>query len=139
MKGVRSLLVIKNYEVITKKLNSLGPWTYKEIVGIDYGIDIDYEDNYSTTLNLFFLVSVIKTGQRFKLKVRYHNVSDLSLRKVTNLYLTRNLIVHDNKELGWESNQRYHVHDDSGYGENDGYNFIDFYCSSIEAISLDEF
>lgn len=32
-----------------------------------------------------------------------------------------------------------YVHEDSGYGENDGYNFIEFYCSSIEAISLEEF
>ncbi|KWX81132.1 hypothetical protein AMQ84_00995 [Paenibacillus riograndensis] len=132
-------MTIKNHEIITEKLNILGSWIYKEIVGIDYNIDIDYEDNYTTMLNLFFFVSVIETGQRFKLKVRYHNVSELTLRKVTNLYLTRSLIVHDNKELGWDSNQRYHVHDDSGYGENDGYNFIDFYCSSIEAISLEEF
>ncbi|MCE3199837.1 hypothetical protein [Paenibacillus sonchi] len=133
------MLFIKNHEIITEKLNTLGSWIYKEIVGIDYNIDIDYEDNYTTMLNLFFFVSVIETGQRFKMKVRYHNVSELTLRKVTNLYLTRSLIVHDNKELGWDSNQRYHVHDDSGYGENDGYNFIDFYCSSIEAISLEEF
>ncbi|CAH8713334.1 hypothetical protein M5W83_26665 [Paenibacillus thiaminolyticus] len=132
-------MVIENYELITGKLNVLGSWIYKEIVGIDYNIDIDYEDNYTTTLNILFFVSVIETGQRFKLLVRYHNVSDLNLRKVTNLYLTRGLIIHDNKELGWDITQRYHVHDDSGYGEDDGYNFIDFYCSSIEAISLDEF
>ncbi|ANS77223.1 hypothetical protein AWM70_12525 [Paenibacillus yonginensis] len=112
---------------------------FKEIVGIDYTVDIDFEDNYTTSLTLSFLVLVIETGHRFKMKIRYLNVSDFSVRKMTNLYLTRSLIIHDRKELGWEMNQRYHVHDDSGYGENDGYNFIEFYCSSMEAVSLEEF
>ncbi|MFM9278478.1 hypothetical protein [Paenibacillus jiagnxiensis] len=133
------LTAIKNYDTITDKLNALGSWTYKEIIGIDYDVDIDFEDNYTTVLTLSFFVSVIETGRRFKIKIRYANVSDFSVRKITNLYLTRSLIVHDKEELGWDTNQRYHVHDDSGYGENDGYNFIEFYCSSIEAISLEEF
>jgi hypothetical protein len=108
-------------------------------VGIDYAMDIVFEDSYTTSLTLSFHVSVIETNQRFKMKIRYFNVSDLSVRKITNLYLTRSLIVHDKKELGWDRSQRYHVHDDSGYGEKDGYNFIEFYCSSMEAISLEEF
>ncbi len=139
MREERFLIFIKNYETVTDKLNALGSWTYKEIVGIDYAMDIDFEDNYTTSLTLSFHVSVIETNQRFKMKIRYFNVSDLSVRKITNLYLTRSLIVHDKKELGWDRSQRYHVHDDSGYGENDGYNFIEFYCSSMEAISLEEF
>ncbi|WCT58067.1 hypothetical protein PQ456_03395 [Paenibacillus kyungheensis] len=130
---------MKNYHIVTKKLNALGSWAYEGIIGINYDVDIDFEDSYFTILHLYFHVSVIKTRQRFKLKVRYNNVSDLSLRKVTNLYLTDSLIIHDKKELGWDTSQRYHVHDDSGYGENDGYNFIEFYCSSIEVISLEEF
>ncbi len=133
------LTAIKNYNTITDKLNALGSWTYEEIIRIDYDVDIDFEDIYTTVLTLSFFVSVIETGQRFKMKIRYANVSDFSVRKITNLYLTRSLIVHDKEELGWDTNQRYHVHDDSGYGENDGYNFIEFYCSSIEAISLEEF
>lgn len=139
MREERFLIVIKNYETITDKLNALGSWAYKEIVGINYAMDTDFEDNYTTSLTLSFHVSVIETNQRFKMKIRYFNVSDLSVRKITNLYLTRSLIVHDKKELGWDTSQRYHVHDDSGYGENDGYNFIEFYCSSMEAISLEEF
>ncbi|WP_322925068.1 hypothetical protein [Paenibacillus campi] len=130
---------IKNYHVVTEKLNALGFWAYEEIIGINYDVKIDFEDNYATVLYLYFHVSVIQTRQRFKLKVRYNNVSNFSLRKVTNLYLTDSLIIHDKKELGWDTSQRYHVHDDSGYGENDGYNFIEFYCSSIEALSLEEF
>lgn len=133
------MTAIKNYNTITDKLNALGSWTYREIIGIDYGVDIDFEDNYTTVLTLSFFVSVIETGRRFKIKIRYDNVSNFSVRKITNLYLTRSLIVNDKEGLGWDTNQRYHVHDDSGYGENDGYNFIEFYCSSIEAVSLEEF
>ncbi|ULO07117.1 hypothetical protein H1230_29970 [Paenibacillus sp. 19GGS1-52] len=132
-------MVIKNYETITDKLSALGSWTYKEIIAIDYAVNIDVEENYTTLLTLSFLVLVIETGQRFKLKMSYSNVSELSVRKITNLYLTRSLIVHDKNELGWDPSQRFHVHDDSGYGENDGYNFIEFYCVSIEAVSLEEF
>ncbi|RJX41643.1 hypothetical protein D3P09_06700 [Paenibacillus pinisoli] len=130
---------INNYNIFTERLNVLGSWSYEEIVGIKYDIDIDYEGNYITTIDLVFFLSVIKTKQRFRLKVRYHNVSELSLRQVTNLYLTDSLIIHDKSEQGWDLNQRYHVHDDSGYGDNDGYNFINFHCSSIEAITLEEF
>ncbi|MBW7476084.1 hypothetical protein K0T92_15165 [Paenibacillus oenotherae] len=133
--------VIKNYELMTDKLNALGSWSYEGIVGIEYDIDIDGMDGLTTTLELTFFVSLslIKSNRRFKLKIRYYNVSDLTLRKVTNLYLTDNLIIHDKNEIGWESSKRYHVHDDSGYGENDGFNFIDFYCSSIEAVSVEDF
>lgn len=130
---------IKNYQNMIDKLGCLGPWAYEEIVEIKYNIEQDYEDNYITVLDLTFKVEVIKTRQCFKLKKRYYNVSNFSLEKVTNLYLTNSLIIHDKKELGWDSDKRYHVHDDSGYGENDGYNFIEFYCSSIEALSLEEF
>ncbi len=129
---------IKNFDNITKNLNALGGWIFKEVIGIDYVVDYDYEENCIALLILSFHVQVINTGQRFKLKIKYFNVSELSIRKITNLYLTRSLIVHDKKELGWETSQRYHVHDDSGYGEYDGYNFIEFYCSSIEAVSLEE-
>lgn len=102
-------------------------------------MNIDLEDNYTTTLTISFFVSVIETDQRFNMKIRYFNVSELSLIKITNIYLPRSLIIHDKKELGWDRSQRYHVHGDSGYGENEGYNFIEFYCSSMEAISLEEF
>ncbi|WP_411349026.1 hypothetical protein [Paenibacillus sp. WLX2291] len=133
------MIDIKNYKALTAELNALGWWTFKEIVEMHYEVDIDFEDNHTTTLYLSFLVLTIETKRRFKLKIKYKNISNLSLNKVTNFYLTNSLIVHDKSQLGWDTNQRYHVHDDSGYGENDGYNFIEFYCSSIEAVSLEEF
>ncbi|WP_411345154.1 hypothetical protein ACE3MZ_03655 [Paenibacillus sp. WLX1005] len=130
---------IKHYQALTAELHSLGAWTFKKVMEIHYDVDMDFEDNYTTTLYLSFLVLTIETNRRFKLKIKYVNISNLSLNKVTNFYLTNSLIVHDKSQLGWDANQRYHVHDDSGYGENDGYNFIEFYCSSIEAVSLEEF
>ncbi|MDR0270335.1 hypothetical protein [Paenibacillus sp.] len=64
---------IKNYDALTAKLNFLGSWTFEEIVGIDYDVDIDFEGNYTTVLTLSFFVSVIKTGRRFNMKIRYDN------------------------------------------------------------------
>ncbi|QUL56556.1 hypothetical protein KDC22_08710 [Paenibacillus tritici] len=94
--------VIKNFEVVTDNLNVLGAWTFKEIIGINYTVDYDYKEHNITLLTLLFHIVVIKTGRRFKMKIKYYNVSDLSVRKITNLYLNKSLIVHDKKELGWE-------------------------------------
>lgn len=132
-------VAIINYEIITDKLNTCGSWAYKRIVKIEYEIELDYEDDYIGRLDITFYVIVLETKEPFKVKIRYHDVHDLTLRKATTLSLTNALIIHNLKDLGLESVQRYHVHDDSGYGENDGFSDIDFYCSSIEAISVEEF
>ncbi|WP_046228904.1 hypothetical protein [Paenibacillus algorifonticola] len=132
-------MAIKNYDIITDKLNACGSWAYKRIVKMEYEIELDYEDDYIGRLDISFYVIVLETKEPFKVKIRYHNVYDLTLRKATTLCLTKALIIHDLKDLGLESVQRYHVHDDSGYGENDGFGDIDFYCSAIEAISVEEF
>ncbi|MGO4533113.1 hypothetical protein AB4Z30_28880 [Paenibacillus sp. 2TAF8] len=133
------MLGIKNYEVTTSQLNELGSWSYEGIIGMEYMVNLDDWDSFHTTLELTFLVELIKSSQRFKLKLKYYNVFNLTIKGATNIPLTNSLIIHDKKEEGWESSQRYHVHDDSGYGENDGFNCINFYCSSIEAISLEDF
>jgi len=129
---------IKNYENLTKELSSFGSWYYEEITEINYTVKRDFDDNYITILYLEFLISVKEKNRLFKMKVRYDGVSELCLREVTNLCLERSLIIHDKKELGWDLRKRYHVHDDSGYGENDGYDFISFYCRNMEAIELEE-
>ncbi|URJ61208.1 MULTISPECIES: hypothetical protein [Paenibacillus] len=131
--------MVKNYEIITNKLNKLGAWAYERIVKIDYEIEADYEDNYIGSLDISFCVIILETKEPFKIKIRYHNVYDLTLRKATTLPLNDSLVIHDMKKSGLVSSQQYHVHDDSGYGENDGFGFIDFYCSSIEALSVEEF
>ena len=128
---------LKNKELIKQTLN--GTWVYERIVNIEYNVEIDFEDNYVGTMDLTFHVVLLQTKEPFKIKIRYYNVDDLTIRKATTFPLSRDLIVHDMKEQGLVSSQRYHVHDDSGYGENDGFEFIDFYCTSMEVISVEEF
>jgi hypothetical protein len=128
---------IKNIEMITNTLND--SWVYERIVKIEYNVEDDFEGNYIGTLDLIFHVTLLKTKEPFKIMIRYHDVEDLTIRKATTFPLSGDLIVHDMKEQGLVSNQRYHVHDDSGYGENDGFQFIDFHCNSIEVISVEEF
>ncbi|WP_339158397.1 hypothetical protein MKX50_03160 [Paenibacillus sp. FSL W8-0186] len=128
---------IKNSEIIEDTLN--GSWVYERIIKFEYKVEDDLEDNYFGTLDLTFQVTLLKTKEPFKVKFRYHTVDDLTIRKATTIPLSRDLIVHDLKEQGLVSTQRYHVHDDSGYGENDGFQFIEFYCTSIEVISVEEY
>lgn len=128
---------IKNSELISNTLS--GSWIYERIVNIEYNVEHGFDDNFLGTLDLTFHVTLLKTKEPFKIRIRYHNVEDLTIRKATTLPLSGDLIIHDMKEQGMVSSQRYHVHDDSGYGENDGFQFIDFYCKSIEVISVEEF
>ncbi|SYX86047.1 hypothetical protein [Paenibacillus alvei] len=130
-------MYIKNVEMITNTLND--SWVYERIVKIEYNVEDDFEGNYIGTLDLIFHVTLLKTKEPFKIMIRYHDVEDLTIRKATTFPLSGDLIVHDMKEQGLVSNQRYHVHDDGGYGENDGFQFIDFHCNSIEVISVEEF
>ncbi|MNC07992.1 hypothetical protein D3C75_555620 [compost metagenome] len=128
---------IKNIEMIKNTLR--GTWTYERIVKIEYNVETDYEDNYFGVLDLTFHVILLETKEPFKIRIRYYCVDDLTIRNATAFPLSGGLIIHDMKEQGVVSIQRYHVHDDSGYGENDGFQFIDFYCKSIEVISIEEF
>ncbi|WP_285399416.1 hypothetical protein [Lysinibacillus sp. fls2-241-R2A-57] len=128
---------LKNKELIKRTLN--GTWFYERIVNIEYNVGNDFEDNYVGTMDLTFHVTLLQTKEPFKIKIRYYNVDDLTIRKATTFPLSRDLIIHDMKEQGLVSSQRYHVHDDSGYGENDGFEFIEFYCISMEVISVEEF
>ncbi|MDM5249111.1 hypothetical protein [Lysinibacillus sp. G4S2] len=128
---------LKNKELIKRTLD--GTWFYERIVNIEYNVGNDFEDNYVGTMDLTFHVTLLQTKEPFKIKIRYYNVDDLTIRKATTFPLSRDLIIHDMKEQGLVSSQRYHVHDDSGYGENDGFEFIEFYCISMEVISVEEF
>ncbi|KGR82254.1 hypothetical protein [Lysinibacillus odysseyi] len=128
---------IKNKELIEKTLS--GTFVYERIVKIEYNVENDFEDNYVGTLDLTFHVTLLKTKDPYKIRVRYYNVDDLTIREATTFPLSGDLIIHDMKDQGLVSSQRYHVHDDSGYGENDGFEFIEFYCTSIKVISVEEF
>lgn len=128
---------IKNKELIKKTLS--GTFVYERIVKIEYNVEDNFEDNYVETLDLTFHVTILKTKEPYKIRVRYYNVDDLTIREAKTFPLSGELIIHDMKAQGLVSSQRYHVHDDSGYGENDGFEFIEFYCTSIEVISVEEF
>ena len=127
---------IKNYNLLKEVTEKLGGYYYKEILDINYSIDID--NDYSTKLLISFFIKTFNSKKRFNLKMQYNEVSEFTLKKVTNMCIN-NLIIESKKEFGWENDKRYHVHDDSNYGEHDGFDLIDFFCESIEVVSIDEF
>lgn len=130
-------MFIKNKDLIKNTLK--GTFVYERIIKIEYSVENDYTDNYIGTLDLTFHVTLLQTKEPFKVKIRYSNIDNLTIREATTFPLSGDLIIHDMKEQGIVSSQRYHVHDDSGYGENDGFQFIEFYCTSIEVVLVEEF
>ncbi|WP_406866311.1 hypothetical protein AB0764_12245 [Priestia megaterium] len=106
---------------------------------IEYNVEDSFEDNYAGTLDLTFHVTLLKTKEPYKIRVRYYNIDNLTIREAKTFPLSGGLIIHNLKEQGLASSHLYHVHEDSGYGENDGFEFIEFYCTSIEVISVEEF
>nr|WP_145406470.1 hypothetical protein [Paenibacillus xylanexedens] len=114
-------------------------WVYDRIIKVVYGVEEDFGNNFIGNLYLTFKVTLLSTMEPFKLKIRYYEINDLTIRKASTFPLTNGLIIRDLKKEGLVSWQEYHVHDDSGYGENDGFQFIDFYCKAIEVVSVKKF
>ncbi|MBL1230538.1 hypothetical protein IW492_15005 [Enterococcus sp. BWB1-3] len=131
---------IKNYEKLQSKRDVALGWYDKQIMRIDFGIEENIFNEQLTILNIDTKIANVANNQIFLEKLRFVNVRQLSLREVNYSPIGR-LIIHDMREekVDFPNDMRFHVHDDSGYGENDGYGFINFYCESIEAIGLEEF
>ncbi|MBL1226806.1 hypothetical protein [Enterococcus sp. BWR-S5] len=132
---------IGNSDVILDEIGSDNPFHFSDIMKIEYNIEENIFNEKRSVLLLDLKTKFSKKPQVMLSKFKFNNVSELSLKEVTNIDIYDRLIIKDmkNEPMDWPSEKRYHVHDDSGYGENDGYNYINFYCESIEAIGLEEF
>jgi len=132
---------IKNSNVILDEIGSDNPFHFSDIMKIEYNIKENIFNEKCSVLILDLKAKFSKKPQVMVSKIKFNNVSDLSLKEVTDIDVYDRLIIRDmdNEPMAWAGSKRYHVHDDSGYGENDGYNYINFYCESIEAIGLEEF
>ncbi|TPG69344.1 hypothetical protein EEL31_12995 [Brevibacillus laterosporus] len=121
--------------IFNRVIREYGPFVYDSIVELNYYIDVSSIDEVSI-LDIKFVIQA-ETYEQLEMQMRFKNVSQYTLRKVSGIIgLTRDLIVVDNKDKGWTNEMRYYVHDDSGYGEGDGFGVIEFYCQSIEVISI---
>ncbi|MGX7418093.1 hypothetical protein ACWOFR_04730 [Carnobacterium gallinarum] len=131
---------LSNSEIVLNTIkNNEDRFLFKEIVGVEYKIDLDYDNDSKHYLILSFIYSNLDQSIEYLAKIKYTEVSELVLNKVNRIPIGGRLIVQDNKKNGWASNQRFHIHDDSGYGENDGFQYLNFYCSKMEATSIEPF
>ncbi|KRN57750.1 hypothetical protein [Carnobacterium divergens] len=130
---------IKNSELIVNFLKNKRPWYFHEIIGINFQTDLDYEGNSKNVLLITFIIKCSQLSDEYVATIKFVDASDVTLNKVTRVPIGDRLIIHDTQQNGWETKQRYHVHDDNGYGEETGFRFIDFYCSAIEAIEIKSF
>lgn len=132
---------IKNSNMILGKIGSNNQFHFSDVMKIEFSIEENIFNEKRAILHLDLKTKISNTSQVMLSKFQFNNVSELSLNEVTNINIYDRLIIKDMKKepMDWPKDKRYHVHDDSGYGENDGYNYINFYCESIEAIGLEEF
>ncbi|ALS02415.1 hypothetical protein ATZ33_13770 [Enterococcus silesiacus] len=107
---------------------------------IDFCVEENIFNEKLTVLNIDTKIANTTNNQIFLEKLKFVNVRNLSLKEI-NYSPINNLIVEDMKDVSndYSEDMRFHVHDDSGYGEKDGYKYISFYCENIEAIDLEEF
>lgn len=131
---------IKNYDKVQNKRDIELGWYDKQIMRIDFCIEENIFNEKRTILNVDTKIANKTNKQILLEKFRFVNVRNLSLKEV-NYSPIDSLIIEDMKDTGrdYSEDMRFHVHDDSGYGEKEGYNYISFYCESIEAIDLEEF
>lgn len=132
---------IKNSSVILDKIGSNNPFHFSDIMKIEFSIEENIFNEKRAILNLDLKTKFSKTPQVMLSKFKFNNVSELSLNEVTSIDIYDRLVIKDMKKepMDWPKDMRFYVHDDSGYGENDGYKYIAFYCESIEAIGIEEF
>lgn len=132
---------IENFEKILDRVGENNPFHFSDVMKIAFYVEENIFNEKRAMLNLELKIQFKKMPQVLLAKLKFHNVSDLSLNKVNTINIYDRLIISDMKEqpMDWPKEMRFHVHDDSGYGENDGYRDINFYCESIEAIGIEEF
>lgn len=131
--------IIKNYHKLQEKIDTGLSWYDEQIMRIDFCVEENIFNEKRTILYIDTKIANTTNKQIFLKKLKFINVRELCLRKVNYSPIDR-LIIKDMKKepMDWPKDKRYYVHDDSGYGENDGYKFIAFYCESIEAIGIEE-
>ncbi|MGC6769764.1 hypothetical protein ACYSNR_18575 [Enterococcus sp. LJL128] len=139
---IENLIEVINADKILDEIKSQGSYSFSNIMKIEFCIEENIFNESRSVLYLDFKVSFSKSKSILLAKIKFNNVSNLCLNKLANnIDISEGLYIHDmkNEPMDWPNEERFHIHDDSGYGQNDGYMYIDFYCESIEAIGLEEF
>lgn len=126
---------IQNYDLVDQYLNTSYSWFYDEIIGLSYELKNLSVGSADADLILLFKVTSYDCNDEFVVEIRCTNVSDLSLNKVSRILLG-GLIIKECGDNSWEDGVRLHVHDDCGYGVNDGFQFIEFNCKKMEVLSV---
>lgn len=132
---------IENSQVILDKIGSNNPFHFSDIMKIEYCIEENVFNEKRSILILDVKMNFSKTSNVMLSRFKFNNVSELSLKEVTTIDIYDRFIIKNmlKEPMDWPKDKKFHVHDDSGYGENDGFNYINFYCESIEAIGIEEF
>lgn len=119
IKGIKKILDIK-YNFAWHHLN----YIYK----LNYYIDDNNFGDKISCLDIEFLMS--EGSKIYNISIKFQDISDLQIRGIGNDYnQIMGFEIIDKKENGWSKHNRYFIND-----YEDG--IIEFYCSSIEVISV---
>lgn len=120
------------------KIQDIDKIMYEKI--IDLRFCYEYDEYYDSIPTLYIGLLLKSPDEKIRkiITTRYFDISGLQVRG--GLYICGGLIMRDKYiKNGGDTRYRYYIHDDSGYGENDGFKSIEFYCSSFKIIEVSDY
>lgn len=117
-------------ELIGKQIDDFHVHELTEIISLNYYID-ELSRYNDSNLDVGFICVRPKLGRRYRISVRFLNVSDLNLIGIGNVICLGGFEIVDQKERGLDPAFRYFIND---YEEGR----MKFYCQSIEVVSVEE-
>jgi hypothetical protein len=128
---------ISIFEHEEEKIEDFKNLRYEQIIDLHYCYELDEYYDSIPTLYLSLLLKSLDGKKNKVIKVRCSNVRNLQLKG--NMYIQGSLIMKDTYvPNGGINDSRYYIHDDSGYGENDGFGSIEFYCGSFKIVDISD-
>ena len=124
------MLNAKNNHLLAEKLSSYNEKVVRQIIGFNYYVDTDDDYNVSN-LEICFVLEPNTDRGRLKVLVKFSDVTGVRLNGIGKIIYLTGFEIIDNKKNGWDSGQRYYVHD---YEDNK----FEFYCRTIEILSVEQ-
>lgn len=129
---------INDFYEETRKIEGIKKLIYEKIIDVHFCYE--YDEYYDSIPTLYLSLLLKSEDGKIKkiVKSRYFNISGLQLRG--GLYISGGLIMKDTYDKnGGTKEYRYYIHDDSGYGDDDGFKSIEFYCGAFKLVEVTDF
>lgn len=122
----------KNYHYISDKISQFTEENVNWIVKVDYYIDYNEYYEEISLLEVDYIYEDTPLNRKLKVLVKYSEVSSLNLKGFGGGFnQISGFKIDSMRDLHWQNDKNYYVHD----YEN---GIMEFYCKSIEILSVEE-